>query len=338
MLKEILIGVLVLGLAMTGVAVADKLDPNWSLTRKEANALGDAAKAGQAGAYQTLVNKAAFRHAPAAHNIGWLYQKGFPGKPADRKKACGWFGKAATLGYPPSMHEYGLCLFGMAKNAKDKEARTKLEQQAYQVIFNASKAGWTKSALYMSEKILNLPLPSKKDFSIAGIVIGFGLNSNPAHEQKVTLSYFEGMRVIYGSGSGSHYYKRGRDALRFADKNGNSHARKALPTLYTKWVRSLIKSMAVWSPPEQSGLDCYRKKQANLTDKRATVLKCGGLDNRKRKNLERLIKDSETLQFEVNGRDKAELKLAKDRLNDRSAQFRADSKKLADIIIQNLLK
>ena len=146
------------------------------------------------------------------------------------------------------------------------------------------------------------------------------------------------MRVVYGSGSGSYYYKKGRDGLRFADKNGNPHAGKALPALYTKWVRSLIKSMDAWSPPEQSGLDCYRKKQANSTDKGAIAIECGSLNRRKEKKLERLIKDSKTLQYEVSGQEKSSLILAKDRLNDRSAQFRADSKKLADIFIRSLPK
>ena len=100
MLRIITILTGALALAMTSAALADKLDPKWSAARQEANRLGDAAKAGQAGAYQALVNKAALGDAPALHNIGWLYQSGFPGVAADRERACGWFGKAAKRAYP----------------------------------------------------------------------------------------------------------------------------------------------------------------------------------------------------------------------------------------------
>ena len=166
------------------------------------------------------------------------------------------------------------------------------------------------------------------------MVITYGLDSNPAHEQKVTLSYFEGMRVIYGAGGGRHYYTRGRDALRFADKNGHPHAGNALPMLHTRWVRAHIASMDRWSPPEQTGLQCYRAKQKGTADSQANVVECGARDRRKEKTLTRLIEVSETLQFESGGQEKADLKSALTRLNQRSAQFRADAKELAAIFVQ----
>lgn len=335
-IKTILIGAAALAVAMTSAALADKLDPKWSAPRQKANSLGDAAKAGQEGAYQVLVNKAALGDAPALHNIGWLYQSGFPGVAADREKSCGWFGKAAKRAYPPSMHEKALCLLTAAKTAQDQAARDRLVKMAYAALFEASKAGWTKSALFMSEKILNMAKPSGQDFSIAGMVITYGLDSNPAHEQKVTLSYFEGMRVIYGAGGGRHYFTKGRDALRFADENGHPHAGKALPMLHTRWVRAHITSMDRWSPPEQTGLQCYRAKQKDAANKLANAVKCGALDRSKEKSLARLIEVSETLQSESGGEEKSDLKLARARLNDRSAQFRADAKELAAIFVETL--
>lgn len=338
MFKSITLGALALVMGMTGAAFASKLDPKWAASRKDANAMGDAVKAGDKRAFQMLVNKAALGDAPAMHNIGWLYQKGFPDNPANPEKSCGWFGKAAKRGYPPSIHNHGLCLFASAKKANGKAARTKLEQQAYKALFDASKAGWTKSAIYMSEKIMNLPRPSNADFSIAGMVIDYGLGSTPAHEQKVTLSYFKGMRAVYGSGGGSYYYKTARDALLFADKNGHLHAGKAIPALYSKWVRSHIKSMTAWSPPKLTGIECYRDKQASAASKARATLECTGYDSRKKKKLERLKKVSETLQFEVSPKDKTDLQSAMKRLDKRSAQFLAGVTELTNIFAREMSK
>lgn len=338
MLKTIIVGALALVMSMTGGALADKLNPKWSASRKSANALGDAAKAGQERAYPMLVNKAAIGDAPAMHNIGWLYQKGFPGKPADREKACGWFGKAAKRGYPPSMHEHALCLFASTKKTKDKTAITKLEQSAYETLFGASKAGWIKSAIFFSEKILNRPFFDPKEASLVNLAVIYALSSNPSKPQAVTLNYLKGMAVIYGSGGSGTYYRAGRDALQFADKNGHPHAGKALPELYSKWVRSHIKSLTAWSPPEQTGLECYRKKEAKSASKSRTALECTGLDSRQNKKLKYLKSASEALQSGVSPKDKADLQSAISRLDKRSAQFRAGVKELNEIFAREFTK
>ncbi len=338
MIKSILAGAMALSLTMVGTAFADKLDPKWAEARKQANSLGDAAKAGTEGAFQLLVNKAAVGDAPAMHNIGWLNKSGYPGMAADLKKSCIMFGKAAKRGYPPSMHEHALCLFASANKTKDAAAVKKLEQSAYETLFGAAKAGWIKSAIYFSEKIMNHPFFNPKEASLVNIAVVSALASNPNKSETVTLKYLKGMAVIHGPGGSSQHYQAGRDALQFADKNGHPHAGKALPQLYSKWVPSHIKSMSRWSPPKPTGLECYKKKEASAPSKSRAALECTIHDAIQKKKLRNLKSVSASLQLHVNPKDKADLKAAMSDLDKRSAPFQAGVTELSKIFIGELPK
>jgi len=147
-------------MSVSEFAHANNIAASWAQPRREINAFGDAAKDGDAIAYARLTQLANYEnHAPAMHNMGWLFQSGFFLK-KDKEVACDWFGKAAVIHkYPPAMHNYALCLFGKSENwvSDDNAVRGR------QLINDAAKLGWTKSEIVLSEKILNTTLLSEED-------------------------------------------------------------------------------------------------------------------------------------------------------------------------------
>lgn len=332
MSSKFLIAALVVLAVITNTAYANKLDAKWSSTRGQINQLGDAAKAGDEQALQQLETMAASGDPVAMHNMGWLYDNGFQAQPG-RQGACDWYRQAAALEYPPSMHGSALCLF--AKSAGPR-AEDEFEAQAMQMMFDSAVLGWTSSSIHLAEYILNLALLAPVDADFAIGVIAFGLDSNPTHDQKVSLSYLRGMAVLFGSED--QYYKGAHDALIFADENGHAYAGDSIAGLHVKWARWQIVAMAAWSPPDITGMDCYRATLATAKDKRDAALDCGRLDREKEDELDRLMSEAKSLRSEVAGEDRAKLEFAIEDLKARSQVFLTESEELTNTFFQNLME
>ncbi len=336
MFKKIAVFLLTMMFMNPVLANANTLDERWTSAREISNRLGDLALKGDRDAFADLKRLSVILHDPtAAHNIGWLYETGFPDHPSDKEKACIMYRKGSISDYPPSMHAYALCQFAASGGPG---ADDEFEAKGINLMFGAVKAGWTNSGIFLGNYILILPTLTQNDATGAKIAIEYGLKSNPTHDQKVTLSYLKGMAVIYGKDGPSTYYENGRDAPMFAAENAHPHTENALPKLYTRWVHALTISMAAWSEPEQLGMDCYRNRQLTLNDPRTHSLECGDLNSQDERALKRLQDASDRLRYyeTISPQEEETLDLAIQSLKVRSARFRADDKELVNIFIQSL--
>ncbi len=319
-------------LCATATANANKLDPKWTDARAISNQLGDAVKAGDRASFAPLKAKADEGDATAMHNMGWLEDNGYPDHAVDNARACGWYKQGAMLGYPPSMHGHALCLF---KRSRGPGSEDQAEIDAIQFMRDAAKDGWTGSALYLSEYILNLPLLAEVDADKARIIIGWGYRSDPNDAEKVALSYMEGVAMVFGTEGKD--YQAGVDALSFAERRGHSAAGQALEQLYARWAGYHIKQMAAWTLPAKTGLQCYREREHSADDKLTASLECGQLDKNAENALERLTRTADKLRYEVAGQTQTDLVAAINDLKARSESFRSDRRQLLEIFSEVMM-
>ena len=252
-------------ITMANATYANNLDPKWAVSREQANSLGDTAKAGDEAALVQLQGMVKREQAAALHNLGWLNQFGFADGAVDYDASCDYYAQASARDYPPSMHGYALCLYGKAKNAIEAGAGDweYLEYKADLLMLDAAAAGWVRSALYVSERLL-----SRFDFVLdhavtAGAAVENGLKSNPNAEEKTTLTYIKAMAIIYGPKPRD--FKMAEKALFSARDNGHSEAVKAMPLLYNEWGKKVAKRIFRWEPLPLSAEECYNKaKDANV--------------------------------------------------------------------------
>jgi len=244
---------------MTHMAYANKLDPKWAVSREQANSLGDAAKAGDEAALVQLQEMVKGGQAAALHNLGWLNQYGFADGAVDYDASCDYYAQASALGYPPSMHGYALCLYGQGRIAKEAGAEDweDLEYKADLLMLDAAAAGWVRSALYVSEWLLN-----RFDFSVdhavaASAAVENGLKSNPNETEITSLTYIKAMAIIYGPKPRD--FKASDAALHYADEKGHTAAIKAMPLLYSEWGKKIARQIYEWEPIPISAQDCYIK-------------------------------------------------------------------------------
>ncbi len=222
---------------MGGAAHANQINVKWTQLRQAANALGDAAKDGDKAAYTTLSELAnQDANGPAMHNMGWLLDVGFyVGK--DKKAACDWYKKASTLTqYPPSMHNYALCLFRGTNGEKSSDD----EALGRELMYDAYMRGWTKSAIILSEKILNTPLLSHEDafqaFSISKSALR---TTRPTPDEFSSLQYLVGMAAILGPRD-MDQYREGYAAMLLAISSGHPRAEKEMIKLEYLWMAKVV--------------------------------------------------------------------------------------------------
>jgi len=244
---------------MTHMAYANKLDPKWAVSRESANSLGDAAKAGDKAALVQLREMEKGGQAAALHNLGWLNQYGFADGKVDYDVSCDYYAQASALSYPPSMHGYALCLYGQGRNAKEAGAEDweDLEYKADLLMLDAAAAGWVRSAIYVSERLLN-----RFDFVLehavaASAAVENGLKSNPNPTEKRDLIYTKAMAIIYGPKPRD--FKASDAALHYAHEEGHTAAIKAMPLLYSEWGKEIARQIYEWEPLPISAQDCYIK-------------------------------------------------------------------------------
>ncbi len=246
-------------------AYANNLEAKWTQPRQVANNLGDAAKSGDESAYATLSELAKRGdNGPAMHNMGWLLDVGFYGG-NDKQAACDWYKKATTLTkYPPSMHNYALCLFRSSKDWKSDEKAI----QGRQLMQDAAKLGWTNSAILLSEKILNYALLSQEDANRAMQIAYEAVhNTQPSQDEFSTLHYFVGMAAVYGPRDIANY-RTGHKSMLTAISAGHPLASDGLDNIETLWVNDFIRRSKWVDKYETSTIkeyieDCYD----NLADK-----------------------------------------------------------------------
>lgn len=268
--KAMFLTALALVFGAASSAYAYRLDPKWSQDRELANQLGDLAKAGDMDAFAQLKVMAATGNAPAEHNMGWLYDGGFPDHPADREEACKWYFTASTRDYPPSMHAFALCQFAESKGRGSQDLE---EKWGLGLLYDAAKAGWTASAVYLSEFLLNTTFLSRGTAAEVYDLAEQGLKTDPTPSERTTLSYFQGMAVIFGAAeinsitgveelnpmNKERIYRDGEKALRNATSDGHPRSEQELPKIRSKWALALIDDATSWKPPGRSAQDCYER-------------------------------------------------------------------------------
>ncbi len=251
---------------------ADDIDLKWASARREANALGDLAKAGDATAVRTLGGLALISgNAPFAHNMGWVHQNGYAGERQGLEWACGFYASAAGEEYPPGMHAYAnLCLLPTARRSTGESAIA-ADNEAMGMLSSSARLGWPASAILYAERKLNRRGPVMKNARSARDIVEVGLAATPTTAQKVTLSYLLGMTAIYANrprGTKTlQSYRQGEEALNFAASHGHTPAANALSELHEIWLQSLSYNAATWSEPAISLGECVNNIQSIKPDK-----------------------------------------------------------------------
>ncbi|MEH6807860.1 MAG: hypothetical protein V7651_03355 [Hyphomonas oceanitis] len=126
MMKRILVSFgMIAAMGLPQVAQADKFADGYSAARKEMNALGDKALAGDASALKALQDAAGncadtyrcpaysdvtWRGAAAATNLGWLYWSKEAFGADQKSRGMAYFAQAALLGSPQGLYQVGDCM------------------------------------------------------------------------------------------------------------------------------------------------------------------------------------------------------------------------------------
>ncbi|PHS77221.1 MAG: hypothetical protein COB56_04250 [Robiginitomaculum sp.] len=250
-LGYILAVLLSLGFAVsvTNTAYANDLAIKWTQSRQVANSLGDAAKAGDKAAFTKLSELANHGdNGPAMHNMGWLLDNGYYVE-KDKQAACDWYKKSADLtDYPPSMHGYALCLFRGTKGKKSGDD----EVLGRELMFDAYMMGWAKSAIILSEKILNDPFLDKGDafqaFSVSKSTLR---TTSPTPDEFSSLQYLVGMATIYGFRD-IDQYREGHAAMSITVSSGHLRANEALADIEILWVNEVVRKIETLESYENS--------------------------------------------------------------------------------------
>lgn len=242
---------------MPQTAFSDNLDAKWADDRKLFNQMGDKAKAGGSDVLPLLNEFAAAGAAPALHNLGWLYEHGSSGTPKDHDTSCAYFKKGSDLNYPPSQHGYAICLYQQAE--KDRlggpEGWEDTRYKADILMLDAAENGWVRSALYVSEDLMNR-FDYVPDYATAALAaIENGLQSLPNDTQKRDLTYMKGIAHIYGPKPRD--FKVAEDALFLARDMGHTAVAQVLPLLYDTWGQKVGNELRKWNPDISFAQDCY---------------------------------------------------------------------------------
>lgn len=231
---------------------ASELNPRWSAQRTESNALGDAVSNGDQSAIPTLMRMAKQdKNAPAAHNLGWIYQFGYAGDGQDMVQGCKWYEFGATLGYPPSMHSYArLCLMVQSAGPGSGDLG---EVLALEYLLSATEAGWVPSAITYAEHMLNQKTLGLDDMPLILAAIDTGLANDPNEAEKITLSYLYGASAVFGlqvnNPNALETARKAEARLLHAAKANYADADSFVPKLRGKWLGMHIRQMAAWAPP-----------------------------------------------------------------------------------------
>lgn len=332
--KTIIVTALALVFGLANSAYAYTLDPKWSQDRETANQLGDLAKTGDMDAFDQLKNMAALGNAPAEHNLGWLYASGFPDHPADYEKSCKWYSDASTRKYPPSMHAFALCRFAATSG---RGSGGWAEKSGLNLLKDAANAGWTASAVYLSEYRLNaLFLPRVTAAEVFDLAEQ-GLKTDPTPSERMTLSYFQGMAVIFGAAeidsitgeqetnpmNRQGIYRDGERALRNATSDRHPASEQELPKIRSKWAFALIEDTPSWNPPGRSVRSC-NKRVKDRRKKRKSLQRCSSEFRISYRQLKMYRENAGYLVEHVNDDIKPALIEAVDKLDHASEKFRAE--------------
>ena len=332
--KTIIVTALALVFGAANSAYAYRLAPKWSQDRAIANELGDLAKTGDMDAFARLKNMAATGSAPAEHNMGWLYDGGFPDHPVDKENACKWFFDASTRDYPPSMHAFALCQFAESKGRGSQDLE---EKWGLGLLHDAAKAGWTASAVYLSEYLLNATLLSRVTAAEVYDLAEQGLKTDPTPSEKMTLSYFQGMAVIFGAAeinsitgdeelnpmNKQRIYRDGERALRNATSDGHPASEQELPKIRSNWALALMEDATTWKPPGRLAQDCYERVK-DPAEKRYIPGSCAAEFRLSSRQLETYRENADYLVGLADDDIKPGLLYAIEDLDQRSAIFRAE--------------
>ncbi len=314
-------------------AHADKLDLKWAAARREANALGDRAKAGDVAAVRELGGISLYKdNAPFAHNMGWVHQHGYAGQEQDMKFACGYYVTAAEDDYPPAMHAYAnLCLLPIARSTTGESA-LEADRKARGMLLSSARLGWPASAILFAELMLNRRGPEEENAREAGKGVEAGLASDPNLSQKVTLSYLQGAVAIYSNGR-SHktdtgkdalrIFRQGEEALKFAASHGHTPAKVALLELHELWVKSVDNSAAAWSDPGLTLDECVDSVQSDKPDQ-GLASSCNYGYIQSKSLLGVVIEDLEYLIENLNELDKDFLQGTVEYFGEKTSNFRAE--------------
>lgn len=304
---------------------AEKLDPEWSEHREIADNLGLLAKQGDEDALKELKYISAAANWPAKHTLGWLFEVGFPGHPADNKKSCEYYGSAALFDYPPGMHAFAMCQFAQSSG---RGSWDEYEGEAMNLLSGAARRGWTASAIYLSEYVFNGKNVSGASAFEIGRVVRDGLKTDPTLSQRTTLSYLLGMAAIYGAGEYNKVYRQGtyleaEQALRDAVSYGHPAAELELPKIHSMWSKAVIEDAVAWKPPEESAQYCIDSVRSP-DQKRWISEKCVTLFLESRNKLNYLQEYAQYLAEHLSEAERAEAVGAISQMKKASETFRAE--------------
>ena len=304
---------------------AEKLDPKWSEHRETADRLGLLAKQGDEDAFKELKSISAAANWPAKHTLGWLFEVGFPGQPADKEKACEYYGSAALFDYPPGMHAFAMCQFVKSSGPGSGD---QYEEEAMGLLSDAASGGWTASVIYLSEYIFNAsPVPMAFASNVYKMV-QWGLQTDPTLTQKKTLSYLLGMAVIHGAAEFDPYYRLGiyrdgEEAMRIVVSYGHDGAAQALPKIRSMWAQAIIQEAALWKPPDESAQYCVDSIQ-DQDLKRWVSEKCRVQYLESRNKVQYLKRYAEYLLKHLSDAESSNVVDGMNKLNETSEKFRSE--------------
>lgn len=310
-------------MSAANTAYANDLAEKWTQSRQVANGLGDAAKVGDKAAFTALSELASLGNSgPAMHNMGWLLDNGFYVE-KDKQAACDWYKKSAGLtDYPPSMHGYALCLFRASKDWINDENAV----QGRELMYDAYLMGWTQSAIFLSEKILNYPLLGREDaLQASSIAEGGLLITRPTPDEFSSLQYLIGVATILGPRD-LDQYRKGHAAMSLAISSGHPLAAKEMTKLEHLWMSRVVAKTNKLDAYEDSAAKnmiegCYQ----HLTDKdtRMSVVNfCKDVSEIELNNVTNLSEDADYLSSMLMGEDGKMIRAAQQRLEVKAGPYR----------------